>query len=79
MTIVNIINSQTSRDRQVMLYLRRLALVTLQYNIMIKAEDIPGKINLVADYLSRYLLQEARNVAPWLNQQPSPIPKHLAP
>ena len=79
MAVVNIINSQTSRDPQVMLYLRRLVLVTLQYNIMIKAEHIPGKLNLVADYLSRYLLQEAREVAPWLNQQPSPIPKHLAP
>ena len=77
--VVDIINSQTSKDTMLMVYLRRLVLATLKYNIQVKAQHISGKINRVADFLSRSMLQKAHQEAPWLQPSPSLIPGHLMP
>jgi hypothetical protein len=47
---------------------------TLSYNIVFRAKHIAGKSNIVADKLSRFHFQKARQVAPWLNLTPAEIP-----
>ncbi|KAK3107807.1 hypothetical protein FSP39_022643 [Pinctada imbricata] len=75
--VVQIINKQSSKEKTLMKLLRRLVLVSLRYNILFKAKHIPGKLNIIADHLSRLKFQEARKAAPWLNLQPSVVPQHL--
>ena len=77
--VVDILNKQTSRDKFIMHLVRRFVLACLQNNILIKARHIPGKYNTVADLLSRFKLQEARQAAPQLEAFPSYIPLHLRP
>jgi hypothetical protein len=50
---VIIINKKSSKSIRVMSLVRVLVLSTLKYNIVIKAKHIPGKINKIADSLSR--------------------------
>ena len=40
--VVYIINKKTSKDKEVMRLLRRLVLLTLQFNILLRAEHIRG-------------------------------------
>ena len=54
-----------------------LVLPTLKYNIMIKAEHIPGKINKIADSLSRSDWQLFRSVCPAADQHGTEIPDPL--
>jgi hypothetical protein len=51
--VVAIINKKSSKSNRVMTLVRNLVLLSLQYNIMLKAEHIPSKINSIADALSR--------------------------
>jgi hypothetical protein len=52
MSIVNIINSQTSKDILLMYLVCRLAITTMLYNIMFRVVHIPGYDNCIADCLS---------------------------
>ena len=53
---------------------RVLVLSTLQYNIMIKADDKPGKINKIADSLFRSDWQLFRSLCPAADQHGTEIP-----
>ena len=75
--VVAIVNSQSSRDSSVMILVRRLVVALLQHNVIFKASHIPGKTNVVADALSRFQLQAAREKAPWLDSDPTPVPEPL--
>ena len=77
--IVEILNKQTSKDQFIMRFVRRYVLACLRNNILVKAKHIPGKLNVIADLLSRSKLQEARRAAPQLEALPSTIPLHLRP
>ena len=77
MAVVEIINKQSSKDKTLMRLIRRLVLCALQYNIVFRAKHIAGKLNVIADKLSRFKFQEAKKVAPWLKLQPTNIPSHL--
>ena len=77
MAVVDIINKQTCKEPVTMGLTRRLVLAALRYNIVFKALHIPGKTNLIPDYLSRSKLQEAKNLAPWLDTAPTPVPAEL--
>ena len=70
MGVVEIINKLTSRDPTIMILVRRLVVTTMKHNIMFRAKHIPGKYNIIADRLSRFKLQEARDAAPWLDKVP---------
>jgi hypothetical protein len=52
MSIVNIINSQTSKDVLIMYLVRRLVVTTILYIIMFRAVHIPGCDNSTADLFS---------------------------
>ena len=46
---VDIINKATSRDVTVMIFVRRLVLACLKYNILFRARHVPGVKNVLAD------------------------------
>ena len=75
--VVEIINKQTSRDRSVMILVRRLVLAALRNNVLFRATHIPGYTNTIPDRLSRFQFQEAQQLAPWLDPQPTSVPGHL--
>ena len=75
--VVEIINKQSSKDQVIMRLVRRLVLCALQFNIFFRAKHISGKSNVIPDRLSRFKFQEAKSLAPWLNQQPTTIPPNL--
>ena len=70
------INVQTSREPTVMRLIRRLVVVSLQLNIQFKAQHIPGKLNILADHLSRLQVAHFRRLAPHAERQPTLIPAH---
>jgi len=76
---VHIINSQTSKDKLIMRLVRSLVTTSLKYNILFRAEHVPGRHNIIPDLLSRFQFQKARQMAPWLHTAPSAIPVHLSP
>ena len=76
-SVVVIINKKSSKSIRVMSLVRVLVLSTLNYNIMIKAEHIPGKINKIANSLSRSDWQLFRSLCPAENQLGTEIPEHL--
>lgn len=77
LAVVHIINKQTSTESYIMPLVRRLVVAALTHNILFKAQHIPGFTNVVADRLSRFQFQEARTVAPWLDQRQTEIPQQL--
>ena len=74
-----IINKFSSKDDNIMVLLRNLASVCLDYNVLIKAEHIPGVLNTLADSLSRFKFQDFRRLAPWARSSPEDIPQNLLP
>jgi len=79
MSIVNIINSQTSKDVLIMYLVRRLAITTMLYNIMFRAVHIPGYDNCIADCLSRFQVQRAMKLNPNLSITFTLLPTQLLP
>ena len=57
--------------------MRRLVLCCLRSNILFKTKHITGKLNTLADKLSRFQFQEAANIAPNLSPVQTFIPSHL--
>lgn len=55
--------------------IRHLTLLTLQYNIYVRALHIPGKRNEIADSVSRFQLQRFRHLAPQADTNPCAIPE----
>jgi hypothetical protein len=56
---------------------RRFVLAALKFNFIFKATHIAGVSNVVADKLSRFSFQAARQAAPWLDASPTQVPHHL--
>ena len=79
MTVTHVVNKQSSRDRLVMILIRRLVVAALKFNVHFQAQWISGKTNVVADFLSRLQVSKARQVAPWLAPTPVAIPEALKP
>ena len=78
--LVHIINKQSCRDKDLMVFVRKLVLVCLSHNIVFKAKHIPGVQNKLADALSRLQLQTFKQLAPaGMHPHPTEIPLHLQP
>ena len=75
--VVAIINTQTSKSNNVMILLRSLILKCLQFNIVLKAEHIPGSENALTDALSRFQIGKFRRLAPNADTEPTHIPQCL--
>jgi len=75
--VVHAINTMTSKCDNVMVLLRALTLRCMKYNIMVRAEHIPGKHNIITDSLSRFQMTIFRKHAPFAQREPEPMPSHL--
>jgi hypothetical protein len=79
-SLVSVINKQTSKDSDLMTFVRTMVLVCLQNNILFKAKHIAGSRNVLADSLSRFQVQKFLQLAPaHTHRFPMPIPSHLLP
>jgi hypothetical protein len=76
-SLVPVINKQTSKDSDLMTFVRTMVLVCLQNNILFKAKHIAGSRNVLADSLSRFRGQKFLHKHK--HRFPTPIPSHLLP
>ena len=74
MSIVQILQSQTSKDPIIMSLLRPMVITAMTHNIQFYSQHIPGKLNVIPDLLSRFQIQKALTMAPWLDPTPLQIP-----
>lgn len=77
--VVDVINSQTSKHRGIMILLRDLVLSCLRRNILFRARHIPGLINSRADYISRSQVAKFKALSQEADQLPTPVPENLMP
>jgi hypothetical protein len=75
--VVTIIYKQTSKDPNIKTLMRRLVLVTLEFNVLIKAEHIPGYVSLISDSVSRCQLSRFLQLAPDADQLPIKRPSSI--
>jgi len=76
---VHIIHSQSSRDPLIMTLVRLIVGASMTHNILFRATHVPGKQNVIADLLSRFQSQKARQLAPWLRPNPTALPARFNP
>lgn len=75
--VVYIIRKQTCKVTDVMALVRRLVLASMKFNILIRAEHIPGKFNLLPDLLSRLQITRFHSLAPEMDKKPTTVPADL--
>ena len=76
-SVVSIINSGHSKVPRIMELVRKLVLLSMQHNFLVRARHVPGVSNEVADALSRFQMQRFRALAPDADQSPCIIPPSL--
>ena len=75
-----IINSQSSKEDLVRFFIRKLVLIALKFNILVRAVHIPGKSNRLSDALSRLQVAEFLLLHPSAAITPTtttPLPQKL--
>jgi hypothetical protein len=77
MAMVYILNKNTSKDKNIMTLLRKFVIICMKYNIFIRAKHIPGKLNVIADFLSRSQVSEAKQINHFLEAQKTQVPESL--
>lgn len=75
--VVDVINKQSAKEHTLIKLLRRLMLVSMQYNIHLRAKYVSGKSNVLADRLCRSKFQEPFGEASYLAKQPTHAPCQL--
>ena len=70
-SVVACINSQTSRSRHMMQWLRQMFVTVVLNNILVRAVHISGHANGASDALSRGLVQEFRRLRPTADPLPT--------
>ena len=77
MAVVEVLRLGTSRDPNLMALLRRLSLLAAQHCFSFTATHIAGKLNPLADALTRFNFQEFHLLAPHAASAATPIPADL--
>lgn len=77
--VVSPINKQTSKNKLVMVILRKLVLTFLKHNIKFRATHIPGKNNILCDKLSRLQVSRELLEAFGMDTFQTPVPNYLRP
>lgn len=77
LTVVHIINKQTSKDPVLMRLVRRLVLQCLKHNILFRAVHVAGLDNTCADHLSRLQFDAFMSVFPFQNSVRQAVPSAL--
>ena len=75
MAVVCVINNNTTKDKTIMILVRKLVLLCLKYNILVKSKHIPGKQNVISDLLSRSQVERAKLKAPYMDREATPVPQ----
>ncbi len=75
--VVIILNKQTSRCPEIMKLVRFLVLQCLKVNLAFTAKHIPGKLNNIADALSRFQMPRFWKEAPTAKASGLPVPAFL--
>ena len=75
MSLVPVLSKHTSKDRVVMILVRRLVLNCLRNNILVDAYHIPSGKNTLSDCLSRLQVTRFRQLHPIANLSPEKIPE----
>jgi len=75
--VVAILNSRTSKVPCIMRLVRSLLLAAARFNFSFASVHVPGVENPIADALSRFRWQVFRQLAPWAQPSPTPIPSRL--
>jgi hypothetical protein len=74
MAVVQVINKQTGKDRNLMKLLRRFIVHCLKLNILFRAKHVPGIDNVLSDKLSRLQIAEFHRLVPQMDQFPVEVP-----
>ena len=77
MAVVNMIASGTSKDKLAMHLLRSLHFVCAMYQVSIRVVHLAGSHNVIADAISRNLMQVFFYHAPKAEKTPTPIPEPI--
>lgn len=77
MSVCHILNKMTSKSDLVMVLLRNLTIKCLRFNVVLRAEHVPGKQNTITDALSRFQMDRFRRLAPDAEPTPCTIPAQL--
>ena len=76
-SVVDFVNKQTSRHKDIMVLLRDLVLSCLRHNILFQARHIPGLQDSSADYLSQVV--NFKDIFLEAEESPTQIPENLMP
>ena len=79
LALVYILNKTSSKDAVTMMLVRKLVLDMMRHNIRIRAVHIPGKVNILADVLSRLQVEQFKRLAPWASERPIEVPGEVLP
>lgn len=71
---VQIIKKRRSKSPMIMKLLRKLTWISAIDNFIILCDHVPGKINFIADSLSRFQMSRFREAAPAAAATPTPVP-----
>ena len=78
MAIVQSWSNQSARHPGILHLLRTLFFITAKHSFIVRLVHLPGKLNRIADALSRNRLSLFSALAPQANPQPTPVPPELA-
>ena len=77
MAAVYILNKQSSRDKDIMVLVRRFVLACMKYNILTKCIHVPSHQNILPDSVSRFQIEKFRLMAPHMDREPTAVPAEL--
>ena len=75
MSVVQILNSKSSKSERVMSLVRQIVMWSMQFSFHINAMHIPGVNNKLVDSISRFQWETFRQLAPDADPFPTPIPR----
>ena len=76
MAIVHVLSSCTSKNKSIMILVRKFVLVCMKFNILVRVSHYPGALNQISDAISRNQVHIARGLQPSLAADPAWIPLH---
>ncbi len=77
LSVVHVVNSQSSKSPRLMDLVRHLVLKMLHFNLLIKCEWVSSVSNLTSDLLSRFSQEEFRRLHPGADKEPTTIPDYI--
>lgn len=67
------VNKQSRKESNIIFLIRKLVLLSLNFNILYKSEHIPGKKNVLSDALSHLQIQKFLHMIPEAEKVPTSV------